>query len=247
MSVSVIIPVHNDAKYLKKSIDSALDQECVDDIIVVDDASNEENMEIVLDIHVEYFEVSYIRNEVNYGLSGSRNEGVHYANGKWIVPLDCGDWFYPGGLDALYESSQEGYADVLYGNITDKHDTSHPKHHIAKPRPTITKEEFMSPVNPLFCSSLFKKEIWRKAGGYTMYPFSHYEDYSFWMKCFSVGAKFKYVDTLVYHHENDGNSMLSELHSNTNEYKKLARRSLEYGNNKKCYVPKFVNCKYIEI
>jgi len=238
--ITVVIPTHNDADQLYDTIESCLLTALISEVIVVDDCSDGNNPRTVFDACFgKDISVRLFTNSINYGLAGSRNKGIDNATNDWIIPLDTGDWFYKGGVYGLWlEANKDGFQhDVYYGNITHKHDTSHPKHHIAKPAPEVTEEGFRSPVNPLFCSSLFSKEIWKKANGYTMRPHSFYEDMDFFCKVLSVGGKFKYCDVLVYHHDDPGGSMLSELHEHTEEYKEMSRIGLEYGNNKKCYKP----------
>jgi succinoglycan biosynthesis protein ExoO len=249
LGVSVIIPTCNDSDTLNRAIESVKDEKCVSEIYLVDDASNEDHAMGVgwlADWHGCGLEI----NSVNYGLAGARNRGIERAKCKWIFVLDADDYVYQNGIDGLYFEAKKNEYDIIYGCITDRYPQTDPRHHIAKPKENITKDDFLVD-NPLFCSSLFTKEIWRRAGGYTSRGHSFYEDYDYFAKCFSVGAQFKYVNCLVYHHTNDQKpSMLDELHKNTNEYKKLSQQGLNYGENKKCYVPKFVNIDgktYIEV
>jgi glycosyltransferase involved in cell wall biosynthesis len=237
--ISVIIPTHNDSRDLEKSLFSCKYQRCVTEIIVVDDCSSKDHVPLVVEL-CDNYKAKYIRNDINYGLAGARNNGIHQAKNMWIIPLDTGDTFYDNGVDDLYDYATQDTMlhDIYYGCITDRYPRNHPKSHIAYPNKNITKESFLK-ENPLFCSSLYSKDIWIKAGGYTMRPYSFYEDYDFWCKCFSVGAQFQYVNALIYHHANNGSSMLSELHSNTDKYKEMARVGLEYGTNKKCYKPRW--------
>jgi glycosyltransferase involved in cell wall biosynthesis len=230
--ISVIIPTYNDAQDLERTVLSVIAQDVVTEIVVIDDCSTEDVG--LIDSLQQAYAFKLVRNQINYGLAGARNNGIHHAKYDLIFPLDTGDYLYDGGLDVLFNNIFNN--DICYGNITDRYDIFHPKHRLSYPVKNITEEDFKKD-NPLFCSSLFRKSIWKKAGGYTMRPHSFYEDYTFWCKCWSVGAKFKYVDFLVYHHANDGTSMLSELHEHTNEYKQMAQIGLEYGINKKCFKP----------
>lgn len=233
--ISCIVPTHNDSENLERTLKSCMANACVEEIIVVDDCSDAKHKKHIEAIAKQYFAI-LITNQINYGLAGSRNKGIEKATYDWIIPLDTGDEFYRAGIDQLWQEARRDSfkSDIYYGFITHGKDIK-----FAFAKKEITEEDFLTPVNPLFCSSLFSKDVWLKAGGYTMYPFSHYEDYSFWMKCWSVGAKFKYCNVQVYHHDDPGDSMLTELHEHTNAYKELARTSLQYGKNKKCYKPKF--------
>jgi len=221
--ITCIIPTHNDSDQLIKTIDSCITEESVAEIIVINDASSAAISSDVIE-YMMLMKCKYIVNDINYGLGGARNNAIQQAKYDWIIPLDTGDVFYLGGVNSLWDAACEDtfLSDVYYGNITDKYTTDDPRHHIAKPTKNITRESF-SKDNPLFCSSLFSKEIWKKAGGYTMREYSHYEDYGFWCKVLKAGGKFKYVDTLVYHHSSNDNSMLSTLHEHTDYFKRLAR------------------------
>ena len=95
---SVIIPVFNAEKYLKKCIRSVLSQKNDrTEIILVDDCSTDNSLKIC-----NYFKknpfVYIIRHKKNLGVSISRNDGILAAKGKYILFLDSDDWFYPGCL-----------------------------------------------------------------------------------------------------------------------------------------------------
>ena len=95
---SVIIPVFNAEKYLKKCIRSVLSQKNDrTEIILVDDCSTDNSLKIC-----NYFKknplVNIIRHKKNLGVSISRNDGILAAKGKYILFLDSDDWFYPGCL-----------------------------------------------------------------------------------------------------------------------------------------------------
>lgn len=88
--VSVIIPTYNRARYLKRAIQSVLDQSFQDfEIIVVDDASTDETRETI-----EAFQdprIRYFHHESNRQEAGSRNTGVQNSVGQYIAFLDDDD------------------------------------------------------------------------------------------------------------------------------------------------------------
>jgi glycosyltransferase involved in cell wall biosynthesis len=227
--ISIIIPTFNDSQYLERAIKSCMNQDINTEIVVIDDCSNETHKGNINSLKEKYT-FKLITNQINYGLAGSRNKGIEESKYNVIIPLDCDDVMYGNCLYKMYSEILNGN-DIVYGIISDG---TEDKYVIAKPVDNITLESFLG-ENPLFCTSMFTKEIWKRAGGYPMFPFSVYEDMSFWCKCQSVGAKFKYINEMVYHHTNTGNSMLTELHSKTNEYKELARKGLDYATNKNCF------------
>lgn len=88
---SVVIPLFNKDKYIRKAIDSVLKQTFVDfEIIIIDDGSTDKSVEIV-----EQFEderIKLIRQE-NSGVSLTRNKGVELAQSDFIAFLDADDWW----------------------------------------------------------------------------------------------------------------------------------------------------------
>lgn len=230
MNIVVIIPTHNDSEYLERAVLSCKRQSIYVDILVVDDCSTWDHRANIITLGKKY-DFWIMHNQINYGLAGSRNKGIEFCNHEAVICLDCDDYLYDDVLDHM--SIEIIKNDIVYGNITHGSDEDLIKLK-AWPNTWITKESF-SKENPLFCTSMFTRTIWQKAGGYPMFPYSIYEDYAFWCKCQSVGAKFKYIDKLIYHHTNRGDSMLSELHSKTNEYKELSRKGLDYSINKNCF------------
>lgn len=89
--VSVIVTTYNRPKILEENI-KALSIQRIDgfllEIIVVDDSSSFENSKIVRNTLSQYPLVTYVRNEKNIGLSGSRNVGAAIAKGEFLIFLD---------------------------------------------------------------------------------------------------------------------------------------------------------------
>jgi len=111
MKVSVIILTYNRAKLLPIAINSVLVQTYQDfDIIVVDDASNDNTREVVYAIDEP--RIRYIRNEVNKGESASRNIGVRACSSELITFLDDDDEWLPQKLELQIRAFEKGKKDV---------------------------------------------------------------------------------------------------------------------------------------
>ena len=90
--VSVIIPAYNCADYIKKSIDSVLQQDVPLEIIVINDCSKDRLDEVMLQ-YQNQANVIYLHNAKNLGASGTRNFGVSQAKGKYVAFLDADDYW----------------------------------------------------------------------------------------------------------------------------------------------------------
>ena len=162
-------------------------------------------------------EIRVIRHEQNQGLSASRNTGMSQAKYNLLIPLDADDYFFPNSVKELHDLF--GEEDVLYGNVREGTDNSGGVHQpITQP---LTRNHFTQ-RNPLFCSSMFRKTTWERAGGYTVRPHAHYEDWNFWAKAFKAGCVFRYVPVLVYNHTYRPNSMVHQLGKEDHKYRRMA-------------------------
>ncbi len=110
--VSVILPVHNGARYVAEAIQSVLDQEYQPlECIVVDDGSTDASADIVA-----RYPVQYIR-QVQRGPGAARNAGVQASRGALLAFLDQDDQWAPDKLsaqvDALRSNPGTGYVTTL--------------------------------------------------------------------------------------------------------------------------------------
>ncbi|MCX7927272.1 MAG: glycosyltransferase [Candidatus Omnitrophica bacterium] len=97
--VSVIIPTHNDGKYISEAISSVLEQTYSDfEIVVVDDGSID-NTEIIVHQYLNNFpqKIKYFFQK-NSGPSAARNKGIREAKGEYIAFLDADDVWLPSKL-----------------------------------------------------------------------------------------------------------------------------------------------------
>ena len=91
--VSVIIPVHNAAEYIAETLTTVLAQSLKEiEIILVNDSSTDNTLDIVTKIASEDSRVRVITNPSNVGGGESRNIGLRVATGEYIIFLDDDDY-----------------------------------------------------------------------------------------------------------------------------------------------------------
>ncbi|MDP6294380.1 MAG: glycosyltransferase [SAR324 cluster bacterium] len=94
--VTVILPSWNRADWLKKSIDSVLEQTFRDfELIVVDDASTDSTQEILTSYSGKIRSITFAK---NLGVSAARNAAVKNCDSEWIAFLDSDDFWHPHKL-----------------------------------------------------------------------------------------------------------------------------------------------------
>jgi|AGTN01.3.fsa_nt_gi Glycosyltransferases involved in cell wall biogenesis len=115
--ISVIIPVYNAEKYLKKCLDSVLNQTFKDlEIIAVDDGSSDGSPAILDDYVKKDARVKVIHKE-NSGVSETRNIGLSAVTGEFIAFLDSDDYIEREMYENLYKKIQEDNSDIVFCQI----------------------------------------------------------------------------------------------------------------------------------
>lgn len=110
--ISVIVPVYNSEKYLKKCLDSLKNQTWNNlQIILIDDGSGDNSAEICQkycdnDIRFEYIF------QKNQGVSAARNAGLDHAKGNYIGFCDSDDWVEKNMYEVLYNLLHDYDADI---------------------------------------------------------------------------------------------------------------------------------------
>jgi hypothetical protein len=113
-NISVLLPVHNGARYLAESIDSVLAQEDVDfELLVLDDQSTDESADIV---HARRdSRLRYSRNAERFGLFKTLNRGFAEARCNWVRLWADDDRMLPGSLRAFQSfAAGHGSAGLMY-------------------------------------------------------------------------------------------------------------------------------------
>lgn len=110
--ITVIIPIYNVEKYLRRAVDSVLGQTYRNlDIILVDDGSPDGCPQICDSYAAREARVRVIHKE-NGGLSDARNAGLRVAGGDYIAFLDSDDYYAPRFIEILYEEISRHDAQV---------------------------------------------------------------------------------------------------------------------------------------
>jgi glycosyltransferase involved in cell wall biosynthesis len=120
LSVSVVIPCHNQGRFLGEAIASAAVQRgLVSEVVVVDDGSTDETPAVA----TRNESVRYLRQE-RRGLSEARNSGWRASSGDYVLFLDADDRLLPGAVEAGLEAfGRWPHAAFVFGHyeLIDEH------------------------------------------------------------------------------------------------------------------------------
>ena len=122
--VSVLIPVYNVEEYLRRCLDSVINQSFKDlEIICVDNKSEDLSGEILDEYAKKDERIKVIHNEKNMGSAYSRNVCLDTATGKYISFVDSDDYIDEQYIEKMYNKIEEKNCDIaLNFSIYREHD-----------------------------------------------------------------------------------------------------------------------------
>ena len=113
--VSIIIPVYNAEKYLERCMDSLLNQTYKNiEIIAINDGSKDHSLDILKKYQKENKNVKVYTQE-NIGISKTRNRGIKYATGDYIMFVDNDDFLDNDYIKTYINELKERKYDVIIG------------------------------------------------------------------------------------------------------------------------------------
>lgn len=113
--VSVIVPVYNVEKYLKRCMETLVMQSLQDiEIILVNDGSTDGSPAICDEYKAKYPDKIKVIHQENKGLGPARNAGLEIATGKYIGFVDSDDWITIDMFEKLYNCATEKDYDLVF-------------------------------------------------------------------------------------------------------------------------------------
>ncbi len=119
MKISVIIPVYNAEKYVSQAVESALQFEEVHEVILVEDKSPDNALQVCEELSKKYDRVKLYQHpdKGNHGAGPSRNLGIEKSTGDYIAFLDADDYYLPNRFDAEKELFKDPAVEGVYGAL----------------------------------------------------------------------------------------------------------------------------------
>lgn len=188
--ISVNIPLYNREAYIKACLDSVLQQTFTDfEVVVLDDASTDGSAALVKSYQDP--RIRYERNEVNLGISATRNRLVTLSRGTYIAVLDSDDLAAPDRLEKQLAAFQKDQSLTLVAGCAAVID--------AEGQPT--GQVFGSALSPEACigrlpfsntilhSTVMARKSFLEAFAYDA-QYKSAEDYDVWLRGASTGHRF---------------------------------------------------------
>ena len=186
LDVAAVIPCYNYGRYVGGAIQSALDQnEPVKEIIVVDDGSTDNSVEIIQ----SFGDKVKLIQQKNQGVGNARNNGIAATDCDLIVCLDADDMIAPDFIRATKQAmAADRSLGVAYTALTMLFDNGD----LGK---TGFPPEFdwraqtaggVPPSNCIPSACMFRRSMWERAGGFKQ-QYHPAEDAEFWTRGLALG------------------------------------------------------------
>lgn len=113
--ISIIITAYNVANTIEKAIMSCINQTYKDlEIIVVEDCSTDNTLEIIESLQSNYRQIRLLKNKTNKGAGISRRIGTQAAKGTHTIFLDGDDYYKEDCIETLYNAYLKSKADIIH-------------------------------------------------------------------------------------------------------------------------------------
>lgn len=177
--ISIVMPAYNAEKTIGEAIDSVLSQTFSDfELIVINDCSKDSTSIILSDYANNDKRVKVFTNEVNSGVSKTRNFGIEKAEGKWIAFLDSDDVWREDKLEKQVALMRDNNAVISYtaSAFIDEYGN---RYSYIMPAEKTTDYKTLLRKNLISCSSaMVRADVMKK---YTMPNDNMHEDYYVWL------------------------------------------------------------------
>lgn len=205
MKYSVIIPVYNSEKTIKRCINSIASQERTDvEIIVINDGSTDMTESICNKMQSKYDNITYIFKE-NGGVSSARNSGLSVAKGKYVMFIDSDD-YVDGKCFEIFDRYTKSDADYYQFNFSVESNgnvkkiTSWPERYVnaeSEKEAFIVDSVVTRSINSCW-AKLYRREIIEKTGLRFYEELSMGEDLTFVFTFLLFADKFESVNSRIY-------------------------------------------------
>lgn len=207
MDLSIIIPVYNVEKYIRACLESIFKQGLDDDsfeVIIVNDGTKDNSMEVITDIIEKYQNITVI-NQENQGLSVARNNGIRIARGEYILMPDSDDLLIENSLPQLLKTALHTKADLIVADSVEVYPNEKLPDNSIQRKEFLTKEKdgehfFIEELNPCYCQvwrALYRREFLNN-NHILFVPGIFFQDIPFTHECYIKAQKCIKTSWIVY-------------------------------------------------
>lgn len=201
--ISVIVPVYNVEKYLRRCIDSILAQTFTDfELLLIDDGSKDQSGEIC-DDYAESDKRFVVIHQENHGVSKTRQKALDMVSTDYVAFIDPDDYIEKDYLEKLYNAADKTNADLVWCDYVENRlnsDTVHPCDLSDKSRVGLLRGILDSKFSAVLWNKLFRVSIIKDNNICFEASLKTAEDILFVSKFICHSSRFSYVNNALYNY-----------------------------------------------
>jgi len=206
VKVSIIVPVYNTENYLKKCLDSLVNQTLENiEILIVNDGSTDNSQKIIDEYKELYSNKIKIFNKSNGGLSDARNFAIPHTTGEYIGFVDSDDYIELDMFEKMYALAKTKNLDLVECNFNWEYPN---KIKIDYGIDYLEKKDFFLFGRVMVCNKLFKTSI-IKDNNITFSKSLNYEDIEFFYNLIPYINNYSLINNSFYHYIQRDNSIIN--------------------------------------
>ena len=156
--ISIIIPVYNGESTIKKCIESAISDKV--EIIIVDDGSKDGSLKICQEYEKNNNNINVYHQE-NKGPAFARKLGIEKSSSKYVMFLDCDDYYEDGIYDRILEVIKKyNSPDIIRFRYRKVSDGYNQYEYFPDPEKIISRKDFKELVYPMFFQGYMLNSLW---------------------------------------------------------------------------------------
>ena len=237
-SISIIVPIWNTEKYLRRCLDSLVSQTKKDiEIVCVNDGSPDNSLDIIKEFAAKDSRIMLV-DQKNQGVAVARNVGLKNATSKYIMWCDSDDEYTPDMCAKMFNAIEAQKVDLVVCAINVINDNVDSK--LAGDIEDYVRLKFSGKqsvnwnlivhTDVSLPSKIMKKSLIDKYGMH--FPDGlHFEDAYFFDQYFTASKSAYYMDEKLYKYHRNNDSIMSRSFKKTNislDYMQIIPRTYEY-------------------
>lgn len=215
--VSIIIPIYNVEEYIKKTVESVMNQDYKNiEIILVDDGSPD-NSSVIIDNLANVDNRIKCIHKKNGGVSSARNAGIRVAKGEYITFIDGDDWVEPNYVSYLLSLVQASNCKIGMNknNFSDFNQKTSEKTYCVPSR-KATEWIYLGDVFVAVWNKIYQTSFLRENNIYFNEDIWYGEGMLFNIICLSNVEKVAIGEKSVYHQVTNPNSAMRKFNVESN-------------------------------
>ena len=220
--LSIIIPVFNGEKFIKRCVDSVLNQSMyIDEIIIINDNSTDGTIEILEKNYSNLVNIKIINLKKNHGVSYCRNLGIEKSSGEYIGFVDSDDYVEVNMFEKMYNNAKDNNLDICICNFVEVNQQNRIKSKYKNNEEILERDKslekyLLNKISPSVWDKIFRRKILKNIKFNTKLIIG--EDILFCLEAFYYSKKTGFVNDYLYNYIQNDNSAVHTISSKLLQY-----------------------------